>query len=66
MKINEIPEKSSEISPDVEPEITGAFRVTCTKDQLIMLRDFMKSQGIKFEVVKERSNKNGSTEQSGK
>lgn len=66
VKINEIPEKSSEISPDVEPEITGAFRVTCTKDQLIMLRDFMKSQGIKFEVVKERSNKNGSTEQSGK
>lgn len=37
----------------VNQSITGTFRVTCTKDQLIMLRDFMKSQGIKFEVVKE-------------
>lgn len=32
--------------------ITGAFRVTCTRQQLIALRDFMKANQIKFEVVK--------------
>lgn len=35
-----------------EPILNGAFRVECTKSQLIALRDFMKSQGIKFKIVK--------------
>lgn len=34
-----------------EPILNGMFRVECTKSQLIALRDFMKSQGIKFELV---------------
>lgn len=44
---------SHEIGSDKDPEITGAFRVTCKKSQLISLRDFMKSQKIKYEIVKE-------------
>lgn len=32
--------------------ISGTFKVTCTKSQLIALRDFMKENGISFEVVK--------------
>ncbi len=32
--------------------ISGTFRLTCTKSQLIALRDFMKDNGISFEVVK--------------
>jgi len=36
-----------------EQIISGTFKVTCTKSQLISLRDFMKSQKIKFEIVKE-------------
>lgn len=43
----------TEILPDIDPEITGTFRVTCTRKQLISLRDFMKSNKIKFEIVKE-------------
>lgn len=35
-----------------ESTITGAFKVTCTIAQLKALRDFMKSTGIKFEVIK--------------
>ena len=35
-----------------EPILIGRFEVECTKSQLIALRDFMKSQGIKFEIVK--------------
>lgn len=35
-----------------EPILKGKFAVECTKSQLIALRDFMKSQGIKFEIVK--------------
>lgn len=35
-----------------EPEITGTFRVTGTKQQIIALRDFMRNAGIKFEIVK--------------
>lgn len=35
-----------------EPILKGKFEVECTKTQLIALRDFMKSQGIKFEIVK--------------
>lgn len=36
-----------------EQIISGTFKVSCTKSQLIMLRDFMKSKKIKFEIVKE-------------
>lgn len=32
--------------------ISGTFKVTCTKQQLVALRDFMKTNKIKFEVVK--------------
>lgn len=53
VKTDEIPERSSEIRHNIEPEIKGVFKVFCTRSQLISLRDFMKSQGIKFEVVKE-------------
>ena len=35
-----------------EPMLKGKFAVECTKAQLIALRDFMKSQGIKFEIIK--------------
>lgn len=35
-----------------EPILKGKFAVECTKSQLIVLRDFMKSQGIKFELIK--------------
>ena len=35
-----------------EPILIGRFEVECTKSQLIALRDFMKAQGIKFEIVK--------------
>lgn len=35
-----------------EGTITGTFKVTCTKRQLISLRDFMKINKIKYEVVK--------------
>lgn len=35
-----------------EPLISGTFKVTCTKSQLISLRDFMKSNNIHFELVK--------------
>lgn len=35
-----------------EPILKGKFAVECTKSQLIALRDFMKSQGIKFELIK--------------
>ena len=36
----------------VEPLITGAFEVTCTRSQLIALRDFMRSNAIKFYAIK--------------
>lgn len=35
-----------------EPVLKGKFEVECTRSQLIALRDFMKAQGIKFEIVK--------------
>ena len=45
-----------ETSPPVvsEPEkiISGTFEVSCTKSQLISLRDFMKNNGITFKIVK--------------
>ena len=47
------PEPVSAEPDEPEPVITGTFRVTGTKTQIIALRDFMKSQGIKYEIVKE-------------
>lgn len=38
--------------PQSESTITGAFKVACTIAQLKALRDFMRSTGIKFEVIK--------------
>lgn len=35
-----------------DPILSGIFKVTCTRSQLIALRDHMKDNGIKFEVVK--------------
>lgn len=40
------------IESGANQSITGTFRVTCSKEQLISLRDFMKSNGIKYEIVK--------------
>ena len=37
-----------------EPKITGTFRVTGSKQQIIALRDFMRANQIKFEIVKEK------------
>lgn len=39
-------------SEQSEPILKGKFEVECTRSQLIALRDFMKAQGIKFEIVK--------------
>ncbi len=41
-----------EPQPISEPVLVGKFKVSCTKNQLIALRDFMKNNGIKFEVLK--------------
>lgn len=49
------PEPQTAISVDSvqsEPILKGKFAVECTKSQLIALRDFMMSQGIKFESIK--------------
>lgn len=49
------PEPQNAVSVDSvqsEPILKGKFAVECTKSQLIALRDFMKSQGIKFELIK--------------
>jgi hypothetical protein len=35
-----------------EPTITGTFRVTGTRAQLIALREFLKSNGLDFEIVR--------------
>ena len=35
-----------------EPMITGTFKVTGTKAQIVALREFMKAQSIKYEIVK--------------
>lgn len=39
--------------PQNEPKITGVFRVTGTRSQIIALRDFLRTNQIKFEIVKE-------------
>lgn len=50
-----LPEPQNAVSVESEPTepiLKGKFAVECTKSQLIALRDFMKSQGIKFELIK--------------
>ena len=42
------------VQPQNEPRITGVFRVTGTKQQIIALRDFMRENQITFEIVKEK------------
>lgn len=37
---------------EAEPLLSGTFKVSCTRSQLIALRDFMRSNGIIFEVIK--------------
>lgn len=39
---------------------TASFRVVCTRRQIASLMDFMKSNGIKFETIKEEVKENGS------
>ena len=40
--------------PQNEPKITGVFRVTGTRSQIIALRDFMRANHIEFQIVKEK------------
>lgn len=42
------------VQPQNEPRITGVFRVTGTKQQIIALRDFMRANHIEFQIVKEK------------
>lgn len=42
------------VQPQNEPRITGVFRVTGTRSQIIALRDFMRENQITFEIVKEK------------
>lgn len=42
------------VQPQNEPRITGVFRVTGTKQQIIALRDFMRANQIEFQIVKEK------------
>lgn len=45
--------KPESVSVANEPILKGKFWVECSRSQLIALREFMKSQNIKFGVVKE-------------
>lgn len=50
-----LPTEQTAVSVDSEqsePMLKGKFAIECTKAQLIALRDFMISQGIKFESIK--------------
>lgn len=52
---NSIPENVKITEPterETEPILSGSFKVACTRSQLIALRDFMRSNGINFEVIK--------------
>ena len=44
--------KSETEQSQSEPTGTVTFKVTCTRAQLVSLRDFMKSTGINFEVIR--------------
>ena len=46
------PPAQEPVHPQSEPKITGVFRVTGTKQQIIALRDFMRENQIEFEIVK--------------
>ncbi len=48
------PPVQNPVQPQNEPKITGMFRVTGTRSQIIALRDFMRKNQITFEIVKER------------
>ena len=48
------PSVQQPVQPQNEPRITGVFRVTGTKQQIIALRDFMRENQITFEIVKEK------------
>ncbi|MDE6101892.1 MAG: DUF1351 domain-containing protein, partial [Ruminococcus sp.] len=50
-----LPEHRTAVADDSEcsKTVSGAFRVTCTVEQLKNLRDFMLQHDIKFEVIKE-------------
>ena len=45
-------ETSQPVVSEPEKIISGTFEVSCTKSQLISLRDFMKNNGITFKIVK--------------
>ena len=45
--------KPESVSTPNEPILKGKFWIECTRDQLIALREYMKSQNIKFGAVKE-------------
>ena len=50
-----LPEQQTAVNVESEQReqlLKGKFAVECTKSQLIALRDFMKAQGIKFELIK--------------
>lgn len=40
------------IESTAEPILSGTFKVTCKRSQLIALRDYMNNNDIKFEIVK--------------
>ena len=46
------PTQAAPAQPMPEPMMTGMFRVTGTRSQIIALRDFMKQSKIQFELVK--------------
>ncbi|MCM1508271.1 MAG: DUF1351 domain-containing protein [Ruminococcus flavefaciens] len=49
----EAPQTAVTDDSDGSQRVCGTFRVSCTKSQLVALRDFMVEKGIKFEVVRE-------------
>ena len=54
-KSGEIPATAKVTEPieqTIEPLGTVAFKVTCTRSQLVQLRDYMKNNGISFEVIR--------------
>lgn len=42
------------VAPEPQTLVTGTFRVTGTRQQIIALRDFMRANQITFEIVKEK------------
>ena len=52
MDFTELLEAAGGFKNQPEKIISGTFQVSCTKSQLISLRDFMKNNGITFKIVK--------------